>query len=957
MATARCRSCRLLAPEVVQTSAMDCGPAALKCLLEGFGIPVSYGRLREACQTDVDGTSIDTLEEIAIQLGLDAEQIMVPVDHLLLSAAAALPAIVVVRMANGFTHFVVAWRRHGRVVQVMDPATGRRWPSGQRFLDELYRHTHELPATVWRAWAETEEFLGALRQRWATLGIGGPEVEQALVAAVADPHWFPLATLDATTRMLAAIVRAGGLRRGWQATRLFITFAGRTAQEEPGEMQTIPAAYWTVRPAPPDPDGEVSLQLRGAVLLRVRGWQEGRPDRGTEATTAQYGAPAQLSPDLVAALEEPPSRPGRQCLHWLYADGLLAPGVLLLALLVAASSVVVEALLWRGLVDLSRDLGLVEQRLGALVVLLAFVGALLLLDLANAIGLWRLGRRLEARLRMAFLEKIPRLGDRYFQSRPTSDMAERSHSVHRLRLLPDLGGQVIRLVAELLLTTAGLIWLDPSHATLAILAAACTLGLPLAVHPLVTERDLRVRTHAGALGRFYLDALLGLTAVRTHGAERAMRREHESLLVEWGRAGLQLQRTVMVLEGFQALLGFGLAAALLFAYLAGGGEASGVLLLTYWALHLPMLGQELILLARQYPSVRNVTLRLLEPIGAREETPAPAPAEVPGAQEVPLPDGWRQGVVITLEDVSVRAAGHTILSHLELAIASGSHVAIVGASGAGKSSLVGLLLGWYRPATGRVLVDGCPLDDQRLARLRQETAWVDPAIQLWNRSLLDNLCYGTMGEHAPPVALALTQADLRSVLDRLPDGLQTPLGEGGGLVSGGEGQRVRFGRALMRPGVRLVILDEPFRGLDRARRRELLQRARQVWGTATLLCITHDVSTTHAFERVLVVDDGQIVEDGHPATLAASPGTRYRALLDAETAAHEGLWGSSIWRRLRLAGGQVSEAERIDTRPAGVPEVTISKGVNASVMHPISPDAPVLNGGTGLGDSSAWRNR
>jgi ATP-binding cassette subfamily B protein len=88
-----------LAPEVVQTSAMDCSPAALTCLLEGFGIPVSYGRLREACQTDVDGTSIDTLEEVAVQLGLDAEQVMVPVDHLLLPEANALPAIVVVRLA------------------------------------------------------------------------------------------------------------------------------------------------------------------------------------------------------------------------------------------------------------------------------------------------------------------------------------------------------------------------------------------------------------------------------------------------------------------------------------------------------------------------------------------------------------------------------------------------------------------------------------------------------------------------------------------------------------------------------------------------------------------------------------------------------------------------------------------------------------------------------------------
>jgi ABC-type bacteriocin/lantibiotic exporter with double-glycine peptidase domain len=116
---------RLFAPEVIQTSAMDCGPAALKSLLEGFGIPVSYGRLREACQTDVDGTSIDTLEEIAKQLGLDAEQVMLPADYLLLPEARALPALVVVYLPSGITHFVVLWRRYGALVQVMDPGSGR----------------------------------------------------------------------------------------------------------------------------------------------------------------------------------------------------------------------------------------------------------------------------------------------------------------------------------------------------------------------------------------------------------------------------------------------------------------------------------------------------------------------------------------------------------------------------------------------------------------------------------------------------------------------------------------------------------------------------------------------------------------------------------------------------------------------------------------------------------------
>ncbi len=106
---------------------MDCGPAALKCLLEGFGIPVSYGRLREACQTGVDGTSIDTLEVVANELGLHADQVMIPVDHVFLRAAPALPALVVVRHSSGPTHFVVVWRRVGSWLQVMDPSIGRRW--------------------------------------------------------------------------------------------------------------------------------------------------------------------------------------------------------------------------------------------------------------------------------------------------------------------------------------------------------------------------------------------------------------------------------------------------------------------------------------------------------------------------------------------------------------------------------------------------------------------------------------------------------------------------------------------------------------------------------------------------------------------------------------------------------------------------------------------------------------
>jgi len=267
-----------------------------------------------------------------------------------------------------------------------------------------------------------------------------------------------------------------------------------------------------------------------------------------------------------------------------------------------------------------------------------------------------------------------------------------------------------------------------------------------------------------------------------------------------------------------------------------------------------------------------------------------------------------------MDGVSVRAAGHTILEGIDLAIEPGSHVAIVGQSGAGKSSLVGLLLGWHRPATGRVLVDGVPLNGPRLEQLRRETAWVDPAVQLWNRSLLENLRYGTLSDSFLPLGHVIEAAALRDVLERLPDGMQTPLGEGGAFVSGGEGQRVRLGRSLLRSTARLVILDEPFRGLDREKRRELLVRTREWWSHATLLCITHDVGETRAFNRVLVVEEGRIVEDGIPADLAERPGSRYQAILAAEEAVREGLWSSAAWRRLWLEGGRLREDRRREER-------------------------------------------
>ena len=863
---------RLIVPEVVQTSNMDCGPAALKCLLEGFGINANYGRLREACQTDVDGTSIDTMEEIAIQLGLQAEQIVVPVDHVLLDAAGCLPAIAVVVLPNRVTHFVVLWRRHGSRVQVMDPAVGRRFVASRSFLSELYVHKMMVPAADWRDYAGSERFLQPLRERLRRLGAREAAIEEMVAAALRDPGWHSLAALDAAVRTLSSIAATGGVRPGEDAIGVLQTFLDRP--------EHIPEHYWFVRASPDLSDGLEQLSMRGAVLVRAL---------GKSAATAS-------SPELVAALEQPPARPGRELMRLLRADGVLSPAALIAALAVAGAGVILEAVLLRGLLGVMPP----EQKLGALAALVIFSFALLLIEWPLRDGLLRLGRRLEVRLRLAFLRKIPLLGDRYFQSRLKSDMAERSHSIHLIRRLPELGGQLLRSTFELVFTTAGILWLDPASAPLAILSAVSALSIPIVAQPLLIERDLRLRTHSGALSHFYLDALLGLFAIHSHGAQPAVRRQQESLLVEWARAGLNLQRLVIALESVQFVAGFGLAIWLLASHLGRYAEGGAVLLLVYWALNLPALGQEIALVAWQYPSYRNITLRLLEPLGAIESTqmtPSPATQHAVSA-----------GASIRFEDVTVVAAGHTILRDLRLDIQSGEHVAVVGHSGAGKSSLVGLLLGWHRAATGRVLVDGEPLDEAGVANLRREIAWVDPAVHVWNRSLAENLRYGCANEARISTGEAIDAADLAAVLKRLTEGSATPLGEAGGLVSGGEGQRVRFGRALLRPGIRLAILDEPFRGLDLDQRRVLLGRARDAWRQATLLCVTHDVGETLAFDRVLVIEQGHVVEDGRPSELAARSGSRFRAMLEAERAVREELWSDASWRHLRLECGEVRDA-------------------------------------------------
>ncbi len=280
------------------------------------------------------------------------------------------------------------------------------------------------------------------------------------------------------------------------------------------------------------------------------------------------------------------------------------------------------------------------------------------------------------------------------------------------------------------------------------------------------------------------------------------------------------------------------------------------------------------------------------------------------------------GVAVEFSDVSLNVAGHSVLQDINIHIAAGQHIAIVGESGAGKSSICELLLGWQLPTQGQISVDGKDLQGETLLQLRQQTAWVDANVQLWDKSLLENLNY----DHANG---KVSDAGLGELLAGLANGLQTPLGECGKRLSGGEGQRVRIARAMGVITPRLVILDEPCRGLDRTAREQLLQKIRVIHADATLICITHDISEASKFSHVIVVDQGRVLEQGNPQVLLAQSGSAFSRLRNCEQQVLQSLLQDQCWQQLHLVNGHLQRGAVVAGQQVVAAPIILEEAANA----------------------------
>jgi subfamily B ATP-binding cassette protein MsbA len=217
-----------------------------------------------------------------------------------------------------------------------------------------------------------------------------------------------------------------------------------------------------------------------------------------------------------------------------------------------------------------------------------------------------------------------------------------------------------------------------------------------------------------------------------------------------------------------------------------------------------------------------------------------------------------------------------VLKGIDLEVAPGQMIAIVGRSGSGKSTLVNLLPRFYRPCEGAISLDGVALDDFKLSPLRRQIALVSQQVTLFNTTIGQNIAYGIDDPDQEAIEAAARAAFAHDFIMELPKGYETPVGDNGVMLSGGQRQRLAIARAIFKDAP-LLILDEATSALDSESERYIQKALEEVCRGRTTFVIAHRLSTIERADRILVMEQGEIVEQGSHAELLARDGA-YAAL-------------------------------------------------------------------------------
>jgi ATP-binding cassette subfamily B protein len=541
------------------------------------------------------------------------------------------------------------------------------------------------------------------------------------------------------------------------------------------------------------------------------------------------------------------------------------------ALSVASAATLAMPLAVRGMIDR----GFAADHAGVVnSYFVALIGVVGLLALASALRYFlvmTLGERVVADLRDDVFAHLTRLDPAFYDHAQTGELVSRL-TADTTQIKAAFGASASIALRNIFMfagATALMVYTSPK------LSALVLLVIPIIVVPLVTAgRSVRGRSRAAQdtlaeASAFAAENLGALRTMQAFSAEPATNRRFAAAAEGAYRAARDATKARAILTAFAIFLAFSSVVGVLWLgahdVLAGrmtGGQLSQFVL--FAVLGASSLGQ-LSEVWNEISAAAGAAGRLAEILASKPLIAAPAH---PKAMPEP-PQG-----AIAFDQVGFAYPARPdrpIFDSLSFSIAPGEKVAIVGPSGAGKSTLFQLLMRFYDPVSGAVRVDGIDARDVDPSELRRRIALVPQEPVIFSGSVADNIAYGAPGAAPAAIEAAAEQAAARDFVRALPQGFATQLGERGVTLSGGQRQRIVIARAILKDAP-ILLLDEATSALD-AENEILVQTAldRLMQGRTTLI-IAHRLATVLAADRILVMEGGQIVEQGTHAELGARSG-------------------------------------------------------------------------------------
>lgn len=489
----------------------------------------------------------------------------------------------------------------------------------------------------------------------------------------------------------------------------------------------------------------------------------------------------------------------------------------------------------------------------------------------------RIGQEILLEVRRRLFKHFQRL-DIGFHDRYTSGrVVSRSTSdVEAIQEMTDSGFDgLITAVLTMVGTAVLLLTLDWQ------LGLVCLLGFPVLIllvrwFSRESTRTYRtVRETAALVIVHFVETMTGVRAVQAYRRERRNQDIFEDVATRYQLANERVFRLFAIFMPSIKLVG-NITTGIVILY--GGwrvfhGEMT-IGVLTAFLLYLRMFFEPMQEVSQFYNTFQSATSALEKIAGVLAQEPAvrdpEKPREIAGVRGAVRFEGAEFGYV---ED-------RPVLPHLDLDIPAGQTIALVGATGAGKTTIAKLMARFYDPTAGRVTLDGVDLRDLSQATLRQHVVMVTQENVMFEGTVADNIRFGRPDASDEQVRAAARAVGADTFVEALPQGYDTDVAKRGGRLSAGQRQLVAFARAFLAdPAV--LILDEATSSLDVPSER-LVQRALEtVLADRTALIIAHRLSTVEVADRVLVLDRGRVVEDGSPQELVGQSGGRYAALHDA----------------------------------------------------------------------------